>query len=63
MNDQFHKLTSKWKITEQYNINPGQPYENSIREVCTIDSVEELGFLMNKTIYGKLTEMFCENYK
>ena len=63
MNDQFHKLTSKWKITEQYSIDKGQPYENSIREVCTIDSVEELGFLMNKTIYGKLTEMFCETNK
>lgn len=60
MSDKFHKLSSKWTISEKYNASYNIDYKRTIVDICSFSTVEELGFLMKKTIYSKLSDILSE---
>ncbi|CAD8208404.1 unnamed protein product [Paramecium pentaurelia] len=63
MSDKFHKLSSKWTISEKYNASYNIDYKRTIVDICSFSTVEELGFLMKKTIYSKLSDILSEPQK
>lgn len=61
--DQASGLNCAWTIYESYFVSHRKDYAANLQKVVEIDSVEELLFVLNETVYSCLSNIFSFNHK
>jgi hypothetical protein len=54
-------LINKWSIYENYQAeNQKIDYKDTIQKVCDFSSLEEISYIIKKTLYGKPRAIFTD---